>query len=65
MPDNWSYVVAAWAIAAAALAGYWRYLARRERALEGAGRPAPRRAGEAPSRPPAAGAAPGGPAARP
>ncbi len=34
MPDNWSYVAAAYAIAAAALLGYWRYLVRRTRALE-------------------------------
>jgi hypothetical protein len=33
MPDNWGYVAAAYAIAAAALFGYWRYLARRSGAL--------------------------------
>jgi hypothetical protein len=34
MPDHWTYVMAAYGIAAAALFGYWRYLARRARALE-------------------------------
>lgn len=33
MPDNWGYVLAAYAIAAAALIGYWRHLARRARGL--------------------------------
>jgi hypothetical protein len=33
MPENWGYVLAAYAIAAVALAGYWRRLARRARAL--------------------------------
>jgi len=33
MPDNWSYVFAAYGLAAAALGGYWRYLAARTRAL--------------------------------
>jgi len=33
MPDNWGYVAAAYAVAAVALIGYWRYLARRARAL--------------------------------
>ena len=33
MPANWSYVVAAYGIAAVALFGYWRHLARRARAL--------------------------------
>jgi membrane protein implicated in regulation of membrane protease activity len=36
MPDNWGYVFAAYAIVAVALAGYWRRLVRRTRAL-GAG----------------------------
>ncbi len=31
MPANWSYVIAAYAIAAATLFGYWRHLARRAR----------------------------------
>ncbi len=34
MPDNWSYVFAAYGLAAAALIGYWRSLARRARALD-------------------------------
>jgi hypothetical protein len=33
MPDNWSYVVAAYGLAAVALLGYWRYLSARARAL--------------------------------
>lgn len=33
MPANWGYVIAAYGIAAAALFGYWRHLARRARAL--------------------------------
>jgi hypothetical protein len=33
MPDHWGYVGAAYGLAAAALIGYWRYLARRTRAL--------------------------------
>jgi hypothetical protein len=33
MPDHWGYVTAAYAVAAVALIGYWRYLARRARAL--------------------------------
>ena len=32
MPDNWSYVLAAYGVAAVALIGYWRYLAARARA---------------------------------
>ena len=32
MPDNWGYVAAAYGVAAAALIGYWAYLARRARA---------------------------------
>lgn len=34
MPDNWSYVVAAYAVAAVLLGGYWRYLVRRARRLD-------------------------------
>ena len=34
MPDNWGFVIAAWAIAAAVLGGYWQRLARRERDLD-------------------------------
>ncbi len=33
MPDNWSYVVAAYGLAAVALFGYWRYLSARARML--------------------------------
>ncbi len=33
MPANWGYVFAAYGIAAVALFGYWRRLARRARAL--------------------------------
>jgi len=33
MPDHWGYVAAAYAVAAVALIGYWRYLGRRARAL--------------------------------
>ncbi len=33
MPDNWSYVFAAYGIAAAALLGYWRHLERRARTV--------------------------------
>jgi hypothetical protein len=31
--DNWSYVLAAYGVAAAAFIGYWRYLSARSRAL--------------------------------
>lgn len=34
MPDNWGYVVAAYAVAAILLGAYWRYLARRARELD-------------------------------
>jgi hypothetical protein len=33
MPDNWSYVIAAYGLSALALGGYWRYLRARARAL--------------------------------
>jgi hypothetical protein len=33
MPDNWGFVAAAYAVAAAILGGYWRMLVRGERAL--------------------------------
>ena len=33
MPDNWTYVFAAYAVAAAAFLGYWRYLCARARDL--------------------------------
>jgi heme exporter protein D len=35
MPDNWGYVFAAYGVAALALAGYWRHLAHRRKALTG------------------------------
>jgi hypothetical protein len=34
MPDNWGYVVAAYAVAAVFLGAYWRYLTRRARQLD-------------------------------
>lgn len=34
MPDNWGFVAAAYLFAAAALAAYWRRLARLERELD-------------------------------
>ena len=33
MPDNWGFVVAAYAVAVVVLGGYWRMLNRRERDL--------------------------------
>jgi hypothetical protein len=33
MRDNWSFVVAAYGLAAVVLGGYWRQLVRRERRL--------------------------------
>lgn len=33
MADNWGFVAAAYLLAAAAFAGYWRRLCRRERHL--------------------------------
>ena len=33
MPDNWGFVLAAYAVAALLLGGYWRFLRRRARAL--------------------------------
>jgi hypothetical protein len=35
MPDNWGFVAAAYAVTAVILGGYWRMLARKERALTG------------------------------
>ena len=35
--DNWGFVAAAYLFAAVVLAGYWRRLARLERALEARG----------------------------
>lgn len=39
MLDNWTYVAAAYAVGVLALGGYWRFLVRRERALETLRRP--------------------------
>jgi hypothetical protein len=40
--DHWGFVFAAYGLAAVVLAGYWRYLCRRERELsELAARPRP------------------------
>jgi hypothetical protein len=37
MPDNWSFVAAAYGLAALVLGGYWRFLRRKERSYsEGA-----------------------------
>ncbi len=33
MPDNWSFVIAAYGLAVVVLAGYWNTLRRRERDL--------------------------------
>jgi hypothetical protein len=33
MPDNWSFVAAAYGLAALVLGGYWRFLRRKERIL--------------------------------
>jgi len=35
MPDHWGYVLAAYGVAVLALAGYWRHLAQRRKALTG------------------------------
>lgn len=60
MPDNWSFVFAAYALAALVLGAYWRRLARRERELRSEGatsRPRPQgaRASETSPRTDAAG----------
>ena len=34
MPDNWSFVIAAYALAAVVLGGYWQRLVRLERDLD-------------------------------
>jgi hypothetical protein len=33
MPDNWTFVAAAYAVATLAFGGYWRWLNRRDREL--------------------------------
>jgi hypothetical protein len=33
MPDNWTYVAAAYALAVVVFGGYWRWLARKEHDL--------------------------------
>ena len=37
MADHWLFVLAAYGLAAAVLAGYWRHLVRRERELTSEG----------------------------
>ena len=37
MPDNWSFVLAAYGLAVVVLVMYWRFLVRREHELEDAG----------------------------
>ena len=34
MPDNWSFVIAAYLLAAVVLGAYWRHLVKKERQLE-------------------------------
>ena len=43
MPDNWGYVLAAYALTALALGFYWRRLVRKEKSLHGATMTATRR----------------------
>jgi hypothetical protein len=38
MPDNWTFVVAAYGLAALVLGGYWRRLVRLDRELKAPGR---------------------------
>jgi hypothetical protein len=51
MPDNWTFVFAAYGLAALVLGAYWRRLARRERSIRSEGastapsETSPRRAG--------------------
>ena len=49
MPDNWTFVLAAYAVAAVLLGGYWRNLQKRER--ESNRQPAVRRTTPRPSVP--------------
>jgi hypothetical protein len=37
MPDNWEFVTAAYGLAAAVFAGYWRWLVRKDRELTSLG----------------------------
>jgi hypothetical protein len=37
MPDNWGFVIAAYALALVVFSGYWRRLARREREVAALG----------------------------
>jgi len=51
--DNWTFVAAAYGLAALVLLGYWRRLAKKERELEALSRRnAERRQAEPASRPP-------------
>jgi hypothetical protein len=36
MPDNWGFVIAAYALAAVVLVAYWRFLSRHEKLLDDA-----------------------------
>ena len=51
MSDNWSFVLAAYALAAVALLAYWRRLARQEKDLERTGATARLVSGHPPSPP--------------
>ena len=51
MPDNWSFVLAAYALAAVALLAYWRRLARQEKDLDRNGAAARLVSGHPPSPP--------------
>jgi hypothetical protein len=56
MPDNWSFVAAAYGLAALVLGGYWRFLLRRGRELDRlATSPRPRGGQRASAEGPAAG----------
>jgi hypothetical protein len=44
MPDNWSFVLAAYGLTAIVLTVYWRYLVRKERELHAAPWAAPKKA---------------------
>lgn len=49
MPDHWSFVIAAYGLAAVVLASYWRFLRRRDRELRDLEKPGA--AGSASTRP--------------